>query len=71
MSLPTARVIRQAGVAVSPPPASLAQRLVALDARVGGRGRSLLAAVVGLWPVTAVVLLAVSLTWMAALGGSP
>jgi len=71
MSLPTARVVRQAGIAVNPPPETWGQRLAALDARLVGPTRTVVAAAIGLWPVTAVVLLALSLTWMAALGGSP
>ncbi|HVV82697.1 MAG TPA: hypothetical protein VHE35_06435 [Kofleriaceae bacterium] len=71
MSLPAARVVRKGGIAVVPPPVPWAQRLAAAEAGMGQRTRATLAAIVGLWPVTAVLALAASLLAMAAISGSP
>lgn len=54
-----------------PPPVPWAQRLAAAEAGMGQRTRATLAAIVGLWPVTAVLALAASLLAMAAISGSP
>jgi hypothetical protein len=64
MTLPAARVVRKAGVSVTIPPVPWAQRVAAVEEGLGPRTRAALAAVVGLWPVTAVVLLAFGLLWM-------
>ncbi len=58
MSLPKARVVRQAGVVVVPPPVPWQQRMAEAEAGLGTRSRAVLGAVIGLWPVTAVVMLA-------------
>ncbi len=71
MSLPEARVIRQAGVVVAPPRLSWQQWLRAVEAGLGPRTRTTLAIVIGLWPVTAVVVLGGSLAWIASLQGAP
>jgi hypothetical protein len=65
-SLPQARVVRKAGQLVTPPPqpkrppSALSQHLyVALQVAVG------------LWPLTAIMLLVVGLLYYAAMNGSP
>lgn len=70
-ALPQARVVRKAGIAVAPPPVPLRERLARAEASLGPSARGFVAAVVGLWPVTAVVLLALGLAWVAMLQGSP
>jgi hypothetical protein len=67
MTLPAARVVRKGGVAVVPPPVPWAQRLATAGAGMGQRTRAVLAAVIGLWPVTAVVALAGGLLSMSML----
>lgn len=62
--LPHARVVRKGGVAVAPPPGPMRERLAALEAGLGPRTRDALAAIIGLWPVTAVLLLALGLMWL-------
>ena len=71
MSLPVARVVRQHGVEVAPPRPSLQQWLRGVEDGLGPRVRTTLAVVVGLWPVTAVVLLAGGLAWIASMQGAP
>ena len=63
MSLPAARVVRKGGVTIDLPPVPLAQRMAAVEEGMAPRTRAILAAVVGLWPVTAVVMLAFGLLW--------
>lgn len=63
MTLPSARVVRKGGVTVTMPPMPLAQRMAAVEEGLGPRTRAVLTAVVGLWPVTAVVILAFALLW--------
>lgn len=53
------------------PPLPWAQRLAAAEEGMGKRTRAVLAAVIGLWPVTAVVALAGALCWAAVMQGQP
>ena len=69
MSLPPARVVRKGGVAVVPPPVPWAQRMAAAEANMSTRTRAVLGAVIGLWPVTAVIALAGGLLSLSMLGG--
>lgn len=69
--LPQARVVRKGGIAVAPPPIPLRDRFAAMEDNLGPRVRGFVAAVIGLWPVTAVVLLAFGLMWIAMLQSSP
>ena len=71
MALPPARVVRKAGISVAPPAVPWATRLADAEAGLGPRTRSLLGAIVGLWPVTAVVMLAGALLWASVISGSP
>ncbi len=71
MSLPTARVVRQAGITVVAPSRPWRELMAAAEAGMGARTRAVLGAVIGLWPVTAVVMLSGVLTWLAAMQGSP
>lgn len=69
--VPQARVVRKGGVAIAPPPVPWRERVAAVEEQLGPRLRGFVAAVVGLWPVTAVVLLMFGLMWLAMLQGSP
>lgn len=69
--LPQARVVRKGGIAVAPPPIPLRDRFASIEENMGPRVRGFVAAVIGLWPVTAVVLLAFGLMWIAMLQSSP
>ena len=62
-SLPQARVVRNAGQLVAPPPAP----------RVDDQGSlaTFLAYAVGLWPLTAIVMLMFGLLYMAGMNGAP
>lgn len=71
MALPSARVVRTAGIEVARPAVPWATRLAEVEAGLGPRTRSLLGAIVGLWPVTAIVMLAGGLLWASVLSGSP
>jgi nitrate reductase NapE component len=67
-SIPQARVVRKGGQQFAPPraprtqpePSALRQQL-----------RTIVAVAFGLWPLTAVMLLALGLLWIAAFSGSP
>jgi hypothetical protein len=69
--IPQARVVRKGGVVVAPPPVPLRERLAAVEAGLGPRARGFVAAVFGLWPVTAVLLLSLGLMWLAMMQSSP
>jgi len=58
-------------VVVAPPRLSFRERLGAVEEGLGPRARGFVAAVLGLWPVTAVVLLAAGLMWIIALQNAP
>jgi hypothetical protein len=68
--LPQARVVRKGGIVVAQPPVPLRERVAALEENLGPRARSFLGAVIGLWPITAVMLLALGLMMVAMLQGS-
>lgn len=69
--LPQARVVRKGGIAVAPPPIPLRDRVASLEENMGPRVRGFVAAVIGLWPITAVVLLAFGLMSIAVLQNAP
>jgi nitrate reductase NapE component len=69
--LPQARVVRKGGIAVAPPPVPFRDRVAAIEENMGPRVRGFVAAVFGLWPVTAVVLLAFGLMCIAMLQNAP
>lgn len=69
--LPQARVVRKGGIAVAPPPIPLRDRFASVEENMGPRVRGFVAAVFGLWPITAVVMLAFGLMWIAMLQSSP
>jgi hypothetical protein len=71
MSLPRARVVRKGGITVVPPPVPWAQRLAAAEAGLGKHTRNTLAALIGLWPITAVVMLAGGLLAASVIGANP
>jgi len=68
--LPQARVVRKGGIAVAPPPIPLRERFASIEENMGPRVRGFVAAVIGLWPITAVVLLAFGLMWISMLQSS-
>lgn len=63
--LPQARVVRKGGQAFAPPPAPPA------DSDLREHLRNALAVAIGLWPLTAIVLLATGLLIMAGNNGMP
>ena len=65
-SLPQARVVRAGGHLVTPPPAPPAPRTATNE-----KLREALAVVIGLWPLTGVMLLAFGLLALAGLYSSP
>jgi hypothetical protein len=69
--LPQARVVRKGGIAVAPPPVPFRDRVAAIEENMGPRVRGFVAAVVGLWPVTAVLLLSFGLMCIAMLQNAP
>jgi hypothetical protein len=69
--LPQARVVRKGGIAVAPPPIPLRDRFASVEENMGPRLRGFVTAVVGLWPITAVVMLAFGLMWVSMLQSSP
>ena len=64
-------MVRKGGVAFAPPPVPWRERMAAIEENLGPRARGFVAAVIGLWPVTAVLLLMVGLAWLSAMQGSP
>jgi hypothetical protein len=62
-TLPQARVVRKAGMLMTPPPTPPNEEPTTL--------RLALAYACGLWPLTGVVLLMLGLLWMAGMNGSP
>ena len=63
MAIPQAHIVRTGGHIVTPPPRAPEPSMLAEHAR------NALAVVIGLWPLTAVMLLMVGLIIMAANGG--
>jgi hypothetical protein len=66
-SLPQARVVRKGGQLFAPPPPPRVQEPSVLRERV----HDTLAILVGLWPLTAIVLLCTGLVIMAGNNGAP
>ena len=66
-SLPQARVVRKGGQQFAPPPAPKSDE----PSAVGEAVQSVLGVVVGLWPITAIVLLCTGLLIMAGNNGAP
>ncbi len=64
-------MVRKGGIVVARPPVPLRERLAAAEENLGPHARGFLAAVIGLWPITAVMLLGLGLMWVAMLQGSP
>ena len=62
-SLPQARVVRNAGQLVAPPPAPRVEEESSL--------RTFVAYAIGLWPLTAIVMLVFGLLYMAGMNGAP
>jgi hypothetical protein len=65
--LPTARVVRQGGEPVLPPPVPLRVRL----SPVLGPARTAVGALFAVWPLTAVMLVAMALIWAAGYHAGP
>jgi hypothetical protein len=63
-SIPQARVVRKGGQAFAPPPAPS-------ESALGEHLRNAFAIALGLWPLTAIVLLATGLLIMAGNNGAP
>jgi hypothetical protein len=66
MSLPQARVVRKAGQLMTPPAPPPAE-----PSLLGEHARNALAVAIGLWPLTATLLLMVGLIIMAGNAGAP
>lgn len=66
--VPVARVFKQGGVEVPPRSLPLRHRAAAAYDALGDGPRGFVAAVVGLWPITAVMLMALGLCWAAVMG---
>ncbi|HUS26870.1 MAG TPA: hypothetical protein VMZ53_00120 [Kofleriaceae bacterium] len=66
-SLPQARVVRKGGQHFAPPPAPLTYEQSAMREKM----HDALALMIGLWPLTAIVLLCVGLIIMAGNNGAP
>lgn len=66
-SLPQARVVRKGGQLFAPPPMPRTHEQSALRENV----RNALAVAIGLWPITAIILLCTGLLIMAGNNGAP
>ncbi|MCE9580686.1 MAG: hypothetical protein K8W52_46625 [Deltaproteobacteria bacterium] len=69
--MPVARVVRQAGALVAPPRVSLGSRLRGAGLVLATRGRATAEVALGLWPLTAIMIVAGALLWSAGTAGSP
>lgn len=67
-NVPVARVVRQGGIAVVPPPVPLRDRAAAAYDGLGDGAKGFVAAVVGLWPITAAVGAGIAMCWASSLG---
>lgn len=65
-TIPQVRVVRHGGRSFTPPPPPRTRERGELHARV----HDVLAAAIGMWPITAVLLLGVGLMWFSLLGGA-
>ena len=63
--LPNARVFREAGAEVAPPSRPLAEQLRGAIDSLRGPGREALEVIVGLWPLTVIMVVAAALIWSA------
>lgn len=70
-AMPVARVVRQAGAFVPPPRESFGARLRGAGLVLATRGRATAAVALGLWPLTAIMIVAGALIWSAGAAGSP
>ncbi len=66
-SLPQARVVRKGGQQFAPPPAPKTHEPTAMGEAI----QNALGVIVGLWPITAIVLLCTGLLIMAGNNGAP
>ena len=66
MSIPQARIVRKGGFVFTPPPRPPEPPGVVME-----QLRSALGVLVGLWPLTAVLLLAIGLLYLAGHAGAP
>lgn len=66
-TIPQVRVVRHGGQQFTPPP----QPRTAHDHALRARVRDVLAAALGMWPLTAVLLLGFGLMWFSIMTGSP
>ena len=67
-SIPQARVVRKGAHVFAPPPVP---RIAAEPGSLGAHARNAFAVMIGLWPLTCVLLLAVGLMIMAGNNGGP
>jgi hypothetical protein len=65
--LPAARVVKQAGQLVAPPPVPLQVRFSPVLKPM----RAFVGALLAVWPLTAVMLMAIAMVWAAGFAGSP
>ena len=68
-NVPVARVVKQGGVCVAPPPVSLRDRAAAAYDTLGDGSKGFVVAVVGLWPITLVLAVGFAMCWAAMLAG--
>ena len=64
-NVPVARIVKQGGVWVAPPPVSLRDRAAAAYDSLGVGSKGFVVAVVGLWPITLVLAVGIAMCWAA------
>jgi hypothetical protein len=64
-NVPVARIVRQRGVEVVAPPVSLRDRAADAYDALGDGAKGFVVAVVGLWPITAVIGVGAAMCWAA------
>lgn len=69
--LPQARVVQNGKVTFDQPAVPLRERMAELEDGLGPRARAFLGALIGLWPVTAIVVMMIGLAWLSAMQSSP
>ena len=62
---PNARIHREGGAEVAPPPRPVGEHLRGALGPLAEHGRTALEVVIGLWPLTAIVLVTAALLWSA------
>lgn len=68
-NVPVARIVKQRGVEVAPPSVPLRDRAAAAYDVLGEGSKGFVVAVVGLWPITAVLAAGFGMCWAAIIAG--